>query len=124
MKNILYIEPSKLFQLIMQDLLFKYGCNVIQAASFEEAFEIISNQDIDYIFTATILKDMDLGTFVRKLEEDDLNSYPIILISSIEEIKSIKNFFKLGITDFILKKDLENSDTIITLLKVLDLRND
>jgi PleD family two-component response regulator len=108
----------------MQDLLFKYGCNVIQAASFEEAFEIISNQDIDYIFTATILKDMDLGTFVRKLEEDDLNSYPIILISSIEEIKSIKNFFKLGITDFILKKDLENSDTIITLLKVLDLRND
>jgi CheY-like chemotaxis protein len=123
MENILYIEPSKLFQLMLEDLLYKYGCNFIKVSSGNEAIEVIKDQEIDYIFTASILEDMHLEEFVKRLENNNLNEYPIILISSIEEIREIKDFFKMGIIDFILKKDLEKEETIKNLLKILGLNN-
>jgi CheY-like chemotaxis protein len=123
MENILYIEPSKLFQVMLEDLLYKYGCNFIKVSSGYEAIEAIKDQEIDYIFTASILEDMHLEEFVEILKENNLNEYPIILISSIEEIKEIKDFFKMGITDFILKGDLGKVEITKSLLNILGLNN-
>ncbi len=122
MKNILYVEHSKLFQLIVEERLSKYGCNFLKAKSGEEAIEILNNEAIDYIFSAKVLEDMDIEDLVERLYENGFNDIPIILISSIEEIKEIKDFFKLGITDYILKNDIGNEETLDTLLKDIGIK--
>ncbi|MDM8534951.1 hypothetical protein QUF55_09665, partial [Clostridiaceae bacterium HSG29] len=90
MKNILYIEPSKLFQLIVEERLSKYGCNFFKAKSGEKAIEILQDENIDYIFSSKVLEDMEIEELVERLYENGFNDIPIILISSIEEIKEIK----------------------------------
>lgn len=119
MKKILYIEPSKMFQMMIGDMLEKYGYSIIGAKSSQEAIDIINTEEINCILTAYLLEDMNAENFIKILDNKEINNCPIILISSFDEIKNVKNFFRIGITDYILKQDLNKDDTLGILLKDL-----
>lgn len=115
MKKILYIERSKMFQMMIRNIIEKNGGYVFVTSSGEKGLEILSNENIDFIITAYIYDDMNAEKLIKSLNDD----IPVILLSSYDEIKDVKSFFKLGISDYILKKDLKEDESINTILDLL-----
>lgn len=118
MKTILYIERSVFFQKIISDLVSNVGYNVIFASSGSEALGILRNESVDMIFTAYVLEDMDAVLLIDQITSNNFNHIPIVLISSYDEVKDIKDLFKMGISDYILKKDIQKKGVLEGLLKV------
>lgn len=118
MKTILYIERSVFFQKIISDLVSNIGYNVIFASSGSEALEILENGLVDIIFTAYVLEDMNAVLLIDQIESNEFSHIPIVLISSYNEVKDIKALFKMGINDYILKKDIRKKGVLEGLLKV------
>lgn len=116
MKNILYIERSIFFQKIISDLVSNIGYNVIFASSGDEAVEILKNETIEKIFTAYVLDDMDAVSFINQVKLENFDHIPIVLISSYDEVKDIKDLFKMGISDYVLKKDIQKQGILDGLL--------
>ena len=118
MKTILYIERSVFFQKIISDLVSNVGYNVIFASSGSEAMDILRNESVDMIFTAYVLEDMDAILLIDQIKSNNFTHVPIVLISSYDEVKDIKDLFKMGISDYILKKDIQKKGVLENLLKV------
>lgn len=120
MKKILYIERSKMFQILIRDLLTPEGYDVIFAHTGNEALDLLEDNNIDFIFTAYELEDMTADIFVEEIRGSyNYQDIPVILITSYEEAKNLKEFFRIGISDYILKKDLTSDDTIVYLKRIL-----
>jgi len=117
MKTILYIEGSEFFQRIISDLVSEEGYNIIFAISGAEALKILKNETIDMIFTAYVLEDMDAVLLMDQIKLQNLDYIPIVLISSYDEVKDIKDLFKMGINDYVLKKDIQKKGILEDLFK-------
>ena len=115
MKKVLYIERSKMFQMIIRKIVEENGGYAFVTSSGQEGLDILSKEKIDFIITAYIYDDMNAEKLIKSLNTD----IPVILISSYDEIKDVKSFFKLGISDYILKKDLKEDESIETILDLL-----
>lgn len=119
MKKALYIERSIFFQKIVKDLLSSFGYNLITATMGDDAINILKSESIDLVLTAYVLDDMSAVDFIKKMNESHLNNQPIVLISSYDEVRDIKDLFKMGISEYILKKDIHDLEVTKKVFKNL-----
>ena len=106
--NILIIEPSKLFQVILEDMFSAYATNIFITDCGTEAINIYKNVTIDLICMSFYLSDIngvEFVTDVRKLKFGE--TVPILMITSQKSQETIVKSLDDGVTEIFRKNNLD-----------------
>ncbi|CDI49827.1 response regulator, partial [Clostridium tetani] len=107
MYTVLYIEQSGFFSNIIRVILEKQGYAYINTDSFSEAHYIIENNDVDLIITSLLAKGGSIEEFIKDINSSDKKEIPIFVVTGDNINEKKKSLFNLGISDYILKEDLQ-----------------
>ncbi|MCP4340927.1 MAG: diguanylate cyclase [Desulfobulbaceae bacterium] len=106
--NILIIEPSKIFQLILEKTFSPYATNLFISGSGAEAINSYNDVSIDLICLSFYLSDMDSVEFVsgiRKLKFGE--TIPILMITSKKSQEATIKSLIVGVTEIFRKNNLD-----------------
>jgi two-component system, cell cycle response regulator len=106
--NILIIEPSRIFQLMLENIVNAYATNVFISGSGTEALNIYKSVTIDLICMSFYLSDMDGIEFVsgvRKLKFGE--TVPILMITSKKSQETTVKSLNDGVTEIFRKNNLD-----------------
>lgn len=106
MCNILHIEQSSFFSKLVEKNVEEKGHNYINVKDFHEAREVLGSQNICLIISSLYVKDGNIEDFVR--EVNNKFDIPIFVVTSEDMSDTRKDLINLGISEYILKKDLED----------------
>jgi DNA-binding NtrC family response regulator len=121
--SVLLVDDDLSFARIFEDSLLKargITFRVLRTSSFEDALATIRNDaGFDIIVTDFELHDSDGLEFCLQLSQME-QKVPVVMISSTKDIKLAVEVMKLGVEDFLLKDDLNESHVPRTLVNILD----
>lgn len=106
--NILIIEPSRIFQSILEETFSAYATNTFISGSGIEAINIYKSVTIDLICMSFYLSDMDGIEFVssvRKLKFGE--TVPILMITSKKSQETTVKSLNDGVTEIFRKSNLD-----------------
>ncbi|APC83187.1 response regulator [Clostridium botulinum] len=83
----------------------------IAADSFNEAYNLIKEYDIDLIITSLYGKGGDIEDFIKNIGYMASNEIPIFIVTSDNDHEKKKNLLNLGVFDYLLKDDLKEEIT-------------
>ncbi|GAB6167638.1 response regulator [Clostridium carnis] len=106
MYSVLHIEQSSFFSKLVKRIVEEKGYKYIQVETFNEANEVLSEENVDLIITALYSKDGVIEEFVKDINEKF--NIPIFIVTSDNVDDKRKELINLGISEYILKNDLEN----------------
>jgi len=101
--RVLVVDDDPGIQLLMREMLAKAGFNVSVAASGPEAIEICPAFMPDLVLLDINMPTMDGITTCTEIRKHNKRSFPIIMVTSVDDAVSIQRAFDAGATDFILK---------------------
>jgi len=105
--NVLIIEPSKTFQLLLKRIFSEYSTDIYMSQSGVEAEEIFKTVSIDLICLSFYLQEMDGIDFVQTIRQLSLgNTVPILMITTKESQDAIVKSIKNGVTEVFHKNHL------------------
>lgn len=111
MYKILYIERSRLLQCIIHDFLNQDNFRLFQTRTIEEALDVLEKHNINYIITEYELINETAEDFIKILNSyDAYRDIPVALLTSKASLELKHTFFELGVTDYILKNQIEHED--------------
>jgi len=104
--NTLLVEESQTLRRIIAEPLEALGMNVVFANDGQAAFDMV-REDRDrfhLVVTGYFMPGMNGDMLCRRLREDlGLKHLPIVLMSTLEDEKTILSMFQAGVSDFIPK---------------------
>jgi len=106
MINILHVERGSFFRKVIKDIAAQSGLIHFEADSAEAALEILKEESVDLIITGLELADLSGEEFIEQLRRTQFNEIPVMVISSSDSLEDYEKMFKLGVVDFIHKKDI------------------
>jgi two-component system cell cycle response regulator len=107
--NVLIIEPSSIFQSIIDGKLSGHGIAYQIVSTAAQAKDILLDQRFDLICMSLYLPDMYALDFCKQLRQSNTTELSPILLLTAEEDKNVhKLAFKLGVTDIFNKQDLSD----------------
>ncbi|HAS74012.1 MAG TPA: hybrid sensor histidine kinase/response regulator [Clostridiales bacterium UBA8960] len=112
--KILIVEDSRINQFIARDTLIKHSieCEIEYAMDGEEAIEQIYSKKVDLVLLDIIMPKMTGLQLLEHLQNTKLEDPPkIIMLTTINDSKTLKMCFDLGASDYI-KKPFEEMDFI------------
>jgi two-component system cell cycle response regulator len=114
--RILFIEPSKTFQKIIDGELKSQDIEYDLVSTAAQAIEILSNQNFDLICMSLYLPDeihgLDLCKQLRQSRTTELT--PILLLTAEDDQELHNQAFKLGVTEIFHKQNIEGLLQYIT----------
>jgi two-component system alkaline phosphatase synthesis response regulator PhoP len=113
-KTVFVIEDDFFLQGLEVARLKKEGFNVEAAADVEEVKKIIEKKSkVDLILLDLMLPGVD-GFEVLKImrKEETLATVPVIVFTNLSEEKDVEKAKKMGISEYIVKSNLELDDLI------------
>ena len=103
-QSILIVEDSPVNRKILSELLRKQGYNILNAASGEEALELVAKVLPDLIILDILLPEMNgYATCLRFKQNPDTRDIPVIFISSLDATEDKIGGFEAGGVDYITK---------------------
>lgn len=97
----------------------RFGMRVVGTAyNGENALEFLQRESVDIVFTDIKMPHMDGIELVKRVKEF-MPHIQFVMISSYSDFALVKESFQYGITDYILKVDIDNEDVILPLLEKL-----
>ncbi len=118
--HILIADDATMNRALIKDILSKnlYDISFEEAINGEEVLEIVSRTQIDLIILDLVMPVMDgFETMKRLRSNPEYHDIPVIVNSSITEIKSIEQTLKNGAVDYFTKPLSPNDMRIILPLK-------
>jgi two-component system cell cycle response regulator len=100
------VERGSFFRKVIKDIAAQSGLIHFEADSADAALEILRNESVDLIITGLELADVSGEEFVEQLHRTQFNGVPVMVISSSDSLDDYEKMFKLGVVDFIHKKDI------------------
>jgi signal transduction histidine kinase len=105
--NVLIIEPSDIFQSIIDGTLSGHGIAYQIVSTAAQASDILLEQRFDLICMSLYLPDMYALDFCKQLRQSNITDLTPILLLTAEEDKNVHEVaFKLGVTEIFNKRDL------------------
>jgi len=106
--KVLVVEPSNVYQLILQQLLEEQGCNSLFTKTGKEAAELIEFSTFDLICVAMELSDMTGSQLCQKIRsiEGYSQTIPIVIITTNENTATLENTLRAGATEIFHKSAL------------------
>ncbi|WP_061320381.1 response regulator [Clostridium botulinum] len=111
MYTVLHIEQSDFFCKMVENILREKNYDYIATDSFNEAYNLINEYDIDLIITSLYGKGGDIEDFIKNIGYMDSNEIPIFIVTSDNDHEKKKNLLNLGVFDYLLKDDLKEEIT-------------
>ncbi|MHC1728363.1 MAG: response regulator [Syntrophobacteraceae bacterium] len=102
MAKILIIDDEETIRFAFDDFLKKEGHSVFNARSYEEALEIISEEDLDLVFSDILMEGKGGIEILREIKERNLIC-PVIMITGYPNIETASEAVRLGAFDYISK---------------------
>ena len=101
----LVVEDNAHMRSLLRSLLVALGVGTIcEAASAEEALEVLSNSGIDLILTDLSMEAMDGIALTRAVRQSAINPYvPIIMVTGHTERHLVEAARDAGVTEFLAK---------------------
>jgi len=101
---ILIIEDEKTLRLLYRNILIREGYTVEQVANGEEGLQFCTEKQPDLILLDAMMPGIDGFTCCEKLQERlGENCPPILMITTLNDKKSVELAFKKGATEYITK---------------------
>lgn len=100
------VEDSEISRALLRQHLVEYGVRVLEARDGDEGLNLISQQpnDIDIIITDMRMPKMNGDELCEQVRTRlGLKHVPVIIVSVVDDLKSILDVFKVGATDYIMK---------------------
>lgn len=126
MYKILLVEDEPIFRFALKTLIEweKYNIDMsLEAANGKKALDIIrDNMDIDVIITDINMPVMDGLKLIEEINEMSINP-AIIVLSAYDDFHLVRQAFKYGVTDYILKREMEPEQVLELVLNVINKHN-
>ncbi|RKX56039.1 MAG: response regulator [Thermotoga sp.] len=105
MTRILIVDDSQMTRNFHTYVLRSAGFDVIDASDGAEALEILYREgNIDCIITDLNMPNVDGFTMIKRIREDPVfTDLPIIIVSTLDEIKDKEKGFTIGANFYIIK---------------------
>ncbi|MCY6959795.1 response regulator [Clostridium brassicae] len=111
MYTVLHIEQSDFFCKMIKNILKEKDYDYISTDSFSEAYQLLNEYKIDLIITSLYGKGDSIEDFIKNVNYTTDAEIPIFVVTSNNVDDQKKNLLNLGISDYILKDDLEKEIT-------------
>jgi len=106
--KVLVVEPSNVYQLVLQQLLEENNCNPLFTRSGKEALELVDCSNFDLICVAMELQDMsgsELCHTIRQIEGYS-QTVPLVIITTNENTATLELALRAGATEIFHKNSL------------------
>ena len=102
--HILVVDDDPMMRLLAAQALDASGFNVVEAVGGKEALECVKQKTPDLILLDVTMPEID-GFFVcRELRKTETTkNIPVIMLTALDDVKSIGSAYEAGATDFIIK---------------------
>jgi two-component system alkaline phosphatase synthesis response regulator PhoP len=112
-KKILFIEDERALQDSLSEALKKEGFVVLSALDGKTGLEIAEKEKPDLILLDLILPRMDGFVVLEKLKEKkETKDIPVIVLTNLEEIKSVERVMVLGAKGYLVKSYYSLEDLV------------
>ncbi len=102
--NILVVDDDAMMRLLAGQALEASGFNVAKATGGKEALDYVKRHTPDLILLDVTMPDFDGFAVCRELRNcDDTKNIPVIMLTALDDVKSIGSAYEAGATDFIIK---------------------
>ncbi|MDH5614781.1 MAG: response regulator, partial [Gammaproteobacteria bacterium] len=106
--NGLVIEPSRMFQQLLSQMVTVSGANCFTASSGSEGINLAQQKVFDFIFIARHIDDIDSVDFIKKLRSmKRYKKTPIVMITSDSHKDNRDTLFRSGVTEILSKDNME-----------------
>ncbi len=111
MYTVLHIEQSDFFCKMIENILREKSYDYISTDSFNDAYNLIKEYDIDLIITSLYGKGGNIEDFIKNINCMNSDDIPIFIVTSDNDHEKKKNLLNLGVFDYLLKDDLKEEIT-------------
>ncbi len=102
--NILVVDDDSMMRLLASQALDASGYEVTEAGGGKEALDCVARKKPHLILLDVTMPDFDGFAVCRALREtDDTKNIPVIMLTALDDVKSIGRAYEAGATDFIIK---------------------
>ena len=120
MKKILFIEDESALQKVFSDVLGAEGYQVISALDGEIGLRLVRSEKPDLILLDLIIPKIPGLDVLKELKKDQaLKDIPVIILTNIEDVKSIETALELGATTYLVKANYDLDDIIEKVKKAI-----
>lgn len=124
MINVIIVEDENIVRLGLSAMLDWEAHGFHLSGMFKngkEAFDFLQKNPVDVVITDIRMPVMDGEELVRKIRESG-NSVEIVILSNFDDFEIVKNCFKMGISDYVLKQNIEPEAFLELLGNIVDKR--
>lgn len=101
---ILVVDDSQLIRMRLRDVLESDGYSVVEAADGVQALELYKRVQPDIVLLDAIMPEMDGFTVCARLQKHHSgDSTPVLMVTTLNDDKSVNLAFEAGATDYITK---------------------
>lgn len=106
--KVLVIEPSSVYQLVLQQFLEQHECRALFVKTGQEALELVESSVFDLICVGMELADISGTELCQRIRNLDgySQSIPIVMVTSNEDNVSLEKALSAGVTEIFLKNEL------------------
>jgi len=116
--QVLIIEPTKTYRLLLDAFFRNNLCKTVLITSGEKGLEIIEEERFDLVCISCHLDDMEGIDFSRSLRAQNKRNLPVIMVTSKKEKEVYTEGMAAGITEIFRKEDLITiTDYLTTIIK-------
>ncbi len=122
--RILVVDDKRTIRLLLARYLSQGGySDIIQAASGEEALEIVDSQKPDLLLLDIMMPGIDGFEVCRRLKENEnTRMIPIIIVSALEDRESRLQCYQAGADEF-LNKPVDSTEMLARINSLLRIKN-
>lgn len=121
--NILVVDDFETNILLLQNILKEAGFGVKSAFSGYEALEIISKEELDLVLLDILMPGISGMEVLEQIKADArTQGIPVIMVTAIHEIKSVRTAMSIGAQDYI-KKPINKDELLFKITETLKTEN-
>ncbi|HSW09074.1 ATP-binding protein [Aquabacterium sp.] len=102
-RRLLVVDNEEADRRLLADRLSPLGFELLQAASGEEALEVLAHEAVDAVFLDLAMPGIDGWTTLRRLRDQGLSEAPAAIVSANAYDKGLENELGIAGSDFLVK---------------------
>jgi CheY-like chemotaxis protein len=102
-RRLLVVDNEEADRKLLADRLAPLGFELLQAASGEEALEVLARESVDALFLDLAMPGIDGWTTLRQLRAQQLSAAPAAIVSANAYDKGLDNDLGIAPSDFLVK---------------------
>ncbi len=102
--NILVVDDDAVMRLLASQALIGSGFNVTEATGGKQALQLVKQKKPDLILLDVTMPEFNGFSVCRELRKsEESRNIPVIMLTALDDVKSISTAYEAGATDFIIK---------------------